>query len=100
MYYTNVTELCTAVQNIERKDLARILKRFNGQYDFNEQNGPVLELYSNGPCSAEVQSVRITESGTIRIKLAQPVNGEVDSSYVYPGHLTALSDAIVGQHNA
>ena len=94
MYSTNVSELCAAVQNIEKRDLARILKKMGGEYVFPSSEEYYIECYSNGPCSALVKKVMLN-GDKVKLYLGEEVEGVIDSVYVYPGHLSGLTNAII-----
>lgn len=105
MYCTDVRELCSAIQNIERGDLIRIVEKVgkksdNGTktvYTLPTRNPVHLELYSNGPCSPAVAHVEVRRVyGEKRVYLFCPeLDAEIDSAYVYPGHLSVMSNKIL-----
>lgn len=94
MYSTNVSELCLAVQNIEKKDLARILKKMGGEYVFPASQEYYVECYSSGPCSAPVVKVMLY-GDNVKLSLGGEVGHVIDSVSVYPGHLSGLTNAII-----
>lgn len=95
MHFTDVSQLCSAIKNIEQIDLRRLVRQFGGSVYFSPAQAPYLEFYSNGPASDNVRSVKVNEDDTIVIETYDI--GEVDSSAVYPGHLSLLSAAITGR---
>lgn len=95
MYTTDVSELCSAIKNIEKKDLKRVVMRFGGKYTFPVDARPILELWSEGegPTSAEVAGVRVKDDSVL---LDTPELGaEIDSCMAYPGYLSAVTNKIV-----
>lgn len=94
MYSTNVSELCSAVQNIEKRDLARVLKKMGGAYIFPSSKEYYVECYSNGPCSAPVMKVMLN-GDNVKLSLGGDVGGVIDSVFVYPGHLSGITNAII-----
>lgn len=95
MHFTDVSQLCSAIKNIEQIDLRRLVRQFGGSVYFSPAQAPYLEFYSNGPTSDSVRSVKVNEDDTIVIDTYDI--GEVDSSAVYLGHLSLLSAAITEQ---
>lgn len=93
MHTTDVSELCSAIKNIEKKDLKRVVARFGGKYTFPVDARPILELWSNGPTSAKVAGVRVKDDSVL---LDTPELGaEIDSCMAYPGYLSAVTNKIV-----
>ena len=93
MYTTDVSELCSAIKNIEKKDLKRVVMRFGGKYTFPVDARPILELWSEGPTSAEVAGVRV-EDDSVLLDIPE-LGAEVYSSMAYPGFLSAVTQKIV-----
>lgn len=94
MYYTDTTELVTAVKNIEKNELKRVVRKFGGSYTFPEDQRPLVELYSNGPTSAEIASVRIDDESDLVMLDAPELGAEVASCVVYAGHLFRITQRI------
>lgn len=95
MYYTNVTELCKAIQHIEENDLKRILKKKGGKISFPTGKEPYIECYTeiDGPASDMLEKVTLTKDNGITLHFASI--GEQKPEAVYPGHLSAISEAII-----
>ncbi len=97
MYCTNVQELCSAIQHIEKNDLVRVLEKVGGKVTFPIDNTPHIELYSNGPCSPGVAAVEVSERYDQKHVLLHcpELDAVIDSKYVYPGHLSMLTAHII-----
>lgn len=97
MHFTDVSQLCSAIKNIEQVDLRRLVKSLGGDVSFGFPNVPYLEFYSDGPTSDAIEAVKVNGDGSIT--LSTHLYGDIDSSAAYPGHLSVLSQFIVRQTN-
>ena len=99
--YTDVSELCSAIQHIEQRDLRRVIAPFGGRYNFDKQPLNIdavqfVEFYhqSDGPVSGQIQEV-VTEDDNIIVRFTDYPDEKFQAKDIYPGHLSGVTAKII-----
>lgn len=100
MSYTDVSELCKAVQNIEMRDLRRVVNKMGGSFDFtslpeNVDGVHYVEFYNeeDGPTSSPIVKVKVEDDKVYLMFRDYP--GWFPSDCAFPGHLCGVTHAII-----
>lgn len=100
MYCTDVSELCAAIKNIEKKDLKRILKRFKyNSYTFKKTDRqPTTDIMAlHGPERKTVEAVVVDENEMIVIYFND--GSSCLNSAALPGSLSRITNSIIQEES-
>ncbi len=87
MRHTNPFYVLKAVLRMQENELKEALAKWKGSFFFPSDTGPWVEYYGNGPASAQVQSLRVDDSGnvTIDVRDDRGISFEISPEDLYPG---------------